>query len=72
MHNLYRINNLETEPPLHHCIDQTTEATNSKFGSDVLHKINMKMGILKDSDYTGAKFYNQMPFVSSSELCSRI
>ena len=25
-----------------------------------------------DSDYTGAKFYYQMPFISSSELCSRI
>ena len=26
----------------------------------------------KESDYTGAKFYHQMPFISSSELCSRI
>ena len=25
-----------------------------------------------ESDYTGAKFYYQMPFISSSELCSRI
>ena len=25
-----------------------------------------------ESDYTGAKFYYQTPFISSSELCSRI
>ena len=25
-----------------------------------------------ESDYTGAKFYYQMPFISSSELCSRV
>ena len=28
--------------------------------------------IIYESDYTGAKFYYQMPFISSSELCSRI
>ena len=27
---------------------------------------------IKESDYTGAKFHYQMPFISSSELCSRI
>ena len=25
-----------------------------------------------ESDYTGANFYYQMPFISSGELCSRI
>ena len=30
------------------------------------------MAISLESDYTGAKFYYQMPFISSSELCSRI
>ena len=41
------INNLETEPPLRHLTDQTTEATISKFGSGVLYSIRMKMGIIK-------------------------
>ena len=27
---------------------------------------------INESDYTGAKFYYQVPFISSSELCSRI
>ena len=27
---------------------------------------------MDESDYTGAKFNYQMPFISSSELCSRI
>ena len=44
---IYNINNLETEPPLRHFIDQTTEATISKFGSGVLYSIRMKMGIIK-------------------------
>ena len=26
----------------------------------------------KESDYTGANFYYQMPFISSNELCPRI
>ena len=34
--------------------------------------IRSNKDFLKESDYTGAKFYYQMPFFSSSELCSRI
>ena len=41
------IDNLKTEPPVRHFKDQITEATNSKFGSDVLYSIRMKMGIIK-------------------------
>ena len=41
------INNLETEPPLRHFTDQTTEATISKFGPCVLYSIRMKMEIIK-------------------------
>ena len=44
---LIYINNLETEPPLRHFTDQTTEATISKFGFDVLYSIRMKIGIIK-------------------------
>ena len=30
------------------------------------------MSIILESDYIGTKFYYEMPFISSSELCSRI
>ena len=41
------IKNFETEPPLRHFTDKTTEATISKFGSGVLYSIRMKVGIIK-------------------------
>ena len=34
-------------------------------------KLNQRLTI-HVSDYTGAKFYYQMPFISSSELCPRL
>ena len=42
--------------------------TNGKFQVSLSHVVHN----IFESDYTGAKFYYQMPFISSSELCSRI
>ena len=38
----------------------------------VIFKKSSPGNIKKESDYTGAKFYHQMPFILSSELFSRI
>ena len=38
----------------------------------VFFKKSSPGNVKKESDYTGAKFYYQMPFISSSELFSRI
>ena len=44
---MYVMNNLDTERPLRHFTDQTTEGTISKLGSSVLFRIRMKMEIIK-------------------------
>ena len=58
-------NNLENEPPLRHITHQTKEATISKFGSDVLYSIRMKMGIIK-SVLIKTFFFNKKTFFSIS------
>ena len=60
------INNLATEPPLLHFTDQTTEATISKFGSDVLYSIRMKMGITKSVLIKGFFFIKKRFFFLSA------
>ena len=41
------VNNVETEPPLRHFTDQTTEATILKYGSGVLFSIRLTMEIIE-------------------------
>ena len=56
------INNLETDPPLRHFTDQTTEATISKFGPCVLYSIRMKMEIIKSVLIRGFFYRNKTLF----------
>ena len=47
-------------------------SVNITWFTDVEISLKLFLSYIIESDFTCAKFYYQMPFISSSELCSRI
>ena len=64
-------NNIELQGP-YACVYGDSFIGQYRFHSLENGNLSLPASFLIESDYTGAKFYYQMPFISSSELCSRI